>query len=151
VDAFWEANLELIGVTPELNLYDEEWPIWTYQEQMPPAKFIFDDDERRGMAVDSMVSGGCLISGATVRHSLLFSNVKVNSYSVLQHAVVLPDVEIARHCRIHNAVIDKGCQIPAGTVIGEDPEQDAERFHMTPGGVVLVTPEMLGQELHYVR
>jgi len=151
VDAFWATNLELIGVTPELNLYDEQWPIWTYQEQMPPAKFIFDDEKRRGMAVDSMVSGGCLISGSKVRHSLLFSNVKLNSYSVLQHAVVLPDVEIARHCRIHNAVIDKGCRIPAETVIGEDPEKDAERFHVTPGGVVLVTPEMLGQELHYVR
>ncbi len=151
VDAFWAANLELIGVTPELNLYDEEWPIWTYQEQMPPAKFIFDDEERRGMAVDSMVSGGCLISGSKVRHSLLFSNVKVNSYSVLQDAVVLPDVEIGRYCRIQSAVIDKGCRIPAETVIGEDLDKDSERFHVTPGGVVLVTPEMLGQELHYVR
>jgi glucose-1-phosphate adenylyltransferase len=151
VDAFWEANLELIGVTPELNLYDQDWPIWTYQEQMPPAKFVFDDEDRRGMAVDSMVSGGCLISGATVRHSLLFSNVKVNSYSVLQHAFVLPDVEIARRCRIQNAVIDKGCRIPSGTVIGEDPNEDAKRFHVTPGGVVLVTPEMMGQELHHVR
>jgi len=151
VDAFWAANLELIGVTPELNLYDQDWPIWTYQEQMPPAKFVFDDKERRGMAVDSMVSGGCVISGATVRHSLLFSNVKVNSFSVLQHAVVLPGVEIARNCRVQNAVIDKGCHIPEGSVIGEDPDKDAERFHVTPGGVVLVTPEMLGQELHYVR
>jgi len=151
VDAFWAANLELIGVTPELNLYDDEWPIWTYQEQMPPAKFIFDDEERRGMAVDSMVSGGCLISGAKVRHSLLFSNVKVNSYSMLQHAVVLPDADIGRYCSIQNAVIDKGCRIPAETIIGEDPDQDAERFHVTPGGVVLVTPEMLGQELHFVR
>jgi glucose-1-phosphate adenylyltransferase len=151
VDAFWAANLELIGVTPELNLYDLDWPIWTYQEQMPPAKFVFDDEKRRGMAVDSMVSGGCVISGATVRHSLLFSNVKVNSYSELQHAVVLPDVEIARNCHIQNAVIDKGCCIPEGTVIGKDMEKDAERFHVTPGGVVLVTPEMLGQELHHVR
>ncbi len=151
VDAFWAANLELIGVTPELNLYDLDWPIWTYQEQMPPAKFVFDNEERRGMAVDSMVSGGCVISGATVRHSLLFSNVKLNSYSVLQHAVVLPDVEIARHCHIQNAVIDKGCRISEGMVVGEDPDKDAERFHVTPGGVVLVTPEMLGQELHYAR
>jgi len=118
---------------------------------MPPAKFVFDDEERRGMAVDSMVSGGCVISGATVRHSLLFSNVNVNSYSVLQHAVVLPDVKIARNCHIQNAVIDKGCHIPEGSVIGEDLEKDAERFHVTPGGVVLVTPEMLGQELHHVR
>ncbi len=151
VDAFWAANLELIGVTPELNLYDVDWPIWTYQEQMPPAKFVFDDKDRRGTAVDSMVSGGCVISGATVRHSLLFSNVKVNSYALLQHAVVLPDVRIGRHCRIQNAVIDKGCLVPPGTVIGEDLEQDAELFHVTPGGVVLVTPEMLGQELHHVR
>ena len=151
VDAFWAANLELIGVTPELNLYDVDWPIWTYQEQMPPAKFVFDDKDRRGTAIDSMVSGGCVISGATVRHSLLFSNVKVNSYALLQHAVVLPDVRIGRHCRIRNAVIDKGCLVPPGTVIGEDLEQDAERFHVTPGGVVLVTPEMLGQELHFVR
>ncbi|MEE9422150.1 MAG: glucose-1-phosphate adenylyltransferase [Gammaproteobacteria bacterium] len=151
VDAFWEANLELIGITPELNLYDSNWPIWTYQEQLPPAKFVFDDEDRRGMAVDSMVSGGCVISGAVVRHSLLFSNVKINSYATVIDAVVLPEVEIGRHSRIRKAVIDKGCQIPPNTVIGEDPEQDAERFYVSPGGVVLVTPEMLGQELHHVR
>ena len=151
VDAFWEANLELIGVTPELNLYDDEWPIWTYQEQLPPAKFIFDDEERRGMAVDSMVSGGCIISGAQVRHSLLFSNVKVNSFTTLEDAVILPEVDIGRNCHIRRAVIDKGCQIPEGTVIGEDPEQDAERFHITPGGIALVVPEMLGQQLHHAR
>jgi glucose-1-phosphate adenylyltransferase len=151
VDAFWEANLELIGITPELNLYDVDWPIWTYQEQMPPAKFVFDDEDRRGMAVDSMVSGGCLISGATVRHSLLFSNVKVRSHAVLQDAVVLPDVQIGRNSRVRKAVIDKGCRIPPDSVIGEDLAGDAERFHVTPGGVVLVTPEMLGQELHHVR
>ena len=151
VDAFWEANMELVSVTPELNLYDEQWPIWTYQEQLPPAKFIFDDDGRRGQAVDSMVSGGCLISGATVRRSLLFSNVRVHSYSKLEETVVLPGVEIGRNCRITKAVIDKGCKIPSGTVIGEDPKVDAERFHVSEGGVVLVVPEMLGQELHYVR
>ena len=151
VDAFWEANLELIGITPELNLYDSDWPIWTYQEQLPPAKFVFDDDDRRGMAVDSMVSGGCVISGATVRHSLLFSNVNINSYATVEDAVVLPEVVIGRHSRIKKAVIDKGCMIPPNTVIGEDPEQDAERFYVSPGGVVLVTPEMLGQEIHHVR
>jgi glucose-1-phosphate adenylyltransferase len=151
VDAFWEANLELIGVLPELNLYDEEWPIWTYQEQLPPAKFVFDDEDRRGMAVDSMVSGGCLISGATVRHSLLFSNVKVSSYSVVEDSVVLPNVTVGRNCRITRAVIDKGCILPDGTVIGEDRKEDEERFYVSPGGVVLVTPEMLGQELHHVR
>ena len=151
VDAFWEANLELIGVTPELNLYDEEWPIWTYQEQLPPAKFVFDDEDRRGMAVDSMVSGGCLISGSTVRHSLLFYNVKVSSYSVVEDSVVLPNVTVGRNCRISRAVIDKGCILPDGTVIGENREEDEERFYVSPGGVIRVTPEMLGQELHHVR
>ena len=151
IDAFWEANLELIGVLPELNLYDNKWPIWTYQEQLPPAKFIFDDDDRRGMAIDSMVSGGCLISGATVRHSLLFSNVRVSSHTRLQDVVALPNVRFGRNCRVTKAVIDKGCVLPDGMVIGEDPVADAERFYVSPGGVVLVTPEMLGQELHFVR
>jgi glucose-1-phosphate adenylyltransferase len=151
IDAFWEANLELIGVLPELNLYDNKWPIWTYQEQLPPAKFIFDDDDRRGMAIDSMVSGGCLISGATVRHSLLFSNVRVSSHTKLQDVVALPNVRFGRNCRITKAVIDKGCILPDGIVIGEDKVADAERFYVSPGGVVLVTPEMLGQELHFVR
>ncbi|MBU2479136.1 MAG: glucose-1-phosphate adenylyltransferase, partial [Gammaproteobacteria bacterium] len=139
VDAFWEANLELIGITPELNLYDSQWPIWTYQEQLPPAKFVFDDDDRRGMAVDSMVSGGCIISGAVVRHSLLFSNVKVHAHAALQDTVVLPNVHIGEGCRITRAVIDKGCKVPPNTIIGEDPKADAERFHVSSGGVVLVT------------
>jgi glucose-1-phosphate adenylyltransferase len=151
IDAFWEANLELIGVTPELNLYDEDWPIWTYQEQLPPAKFVFDNDKRRGMAVDSMVSGGCIISGASVRHSLLFSNVRINSYSQVEDSVILPEVTIRQHCRIKKAVIDKGCDIPKGTVIGENREEDEKRFYVSPNGIVLVTPEMLGQELHHVR
>ncbi|MGD2081503.1 MAG: glucose-1-phosphate adenylyltransferase [Chromatiales bacterium] len=151
VDAFWAANLELIGVTPPLNLYDDSWPIWTYQEQLPPAKFVFDDDDRRGMAVDSMVSGGCIISGSVVRHSLLFSNVRMNSYSYMEDSVVLPDVNIGRNCQISKAVIDRGCRIPEGTVIGEDAEADAERFFVSPGGVVLVTPDMLGQVRHHVR
>jgi glucose-1-phosphate adenylyltransferase len=151
VDAFWEANVELVGVSPDLNLYDEEWPIWTYQAQLPPAKFVFDDDDRRGMAVDSMVSGGCVISGGEIRRSLLFSNVKLHSYASLEDAVVLPDVDIGRHCRLRKVIIDEGCRIPPGTVIGESPQQDAKRFHVSSGGVVLVTPEMLGQELHQVR
>ena len=151
VDAFWRANLELIGVTPELNMYDGEWPIWTYQEQYPPAKFVFDDEDRRGMAIDSMVSGGCVISGALVKHSLLFSNVRVNSYSSVHDSVVLPDVVIKRNCKIKNAVIDKGCTIPAKTEIGYDRKADEERFYVTEGGIVLVTPEMLGLELHHVR
>ncbi len=151
VDAFWEANMELTRVSPELNLYDETWPIWTYQEQLPPAKFVFDDDDRRGMAVDSMVSGGCVISGARVSRSLLFSNVNVHSFAEIQDSVVLPDVDIGRHCRISKAIVDRGCIIPPNTVIGEDYEQDRKRFQVTEGGVVLVTPDMLGQELHYVR
>jgi len=151
VDAFWQANIELIDVVPELNLYDSQWPIWTFQEQLPPAKFVFDDEGRRGHAIDSMVSGGCLISGATVRRSVLFSNVHVHSYSTIEGSVVLPDVDVGENCRIKNAVIDKGCKIPAGTIIGEDPKADAERFHVSENGIVLVVPEMLGQELHYVR
>jgi len=151
IDAFWSANLELIGVTPELNLYDDEWPIWTHQAQLPPAKFVFDDDDRRGMAVDSMVSGGCIISGSTVRHSVLFSNVQVHSFTVIEDSVILPDVVVGRHCRLKKVVLDKGCNVPEGTVIGEDAELDAQRFEVSPDGVVLVTPEMLGQNYRYVR
>ncbi|MBM4200360.1 MAG: glucose-1-phosphate adenylyltransferase [Gammaproteobacteria bacterium] len=151
LDAYWEANIELIDVDPELNLYDNEWPIWTYQAQTPPAKFVFDDPDRRGMAVDSMVSGGCIISGSEVRHSLLFSNVRVNSFCVVKDSVILPDVNIGRHCRITKAIIDKGCHIPPNSVIGENPEEDSKRFHVSPGGVVLVTPDDLGQKLHYAR
>jgi glucose-1-phosphate adenylyltransferase len=151
VDAFWEANLELIGIDPELNLYDESWLIWTYQAQLPPAKFVFDDDNRRGMAVDSMVSGGCIMSGSTIRHSLLFSNVKVHSYAQVQDSVILPDVDIARHAIVKRAIVDEGCVIPSGMTIGVDPEEDRRRFYVSEKNVVLVTPEMLGQELYRVR
>lgn len=152
VDAFWEANQELIGVTPPLNLYDETWPIWTYQEQLPPAKFVFDDDERRGMAVDSMVSGGCVISGARVRHSLLFSNVRVNSYAYVKDSVVLPSVDVGRNCEIRRSIIDRGCRLPEGLTLGLDPEADAAKgFYVSEGGVTLVAPEMLGQETNRVR
>ncbi len=151
VDAYWAANMELIGVTPELNLYNNDWPIWTYQEQLPPAKFVFDDENRRGMAVDSMVSGGCIISGALVRHSLLFSHVEVSAYSEVVDSVLLPNVTIGENCRVHKAVIDKGCNIEDGMEIGVDLAADAERFHVTDKGVVLVTPDMLGQDLHHVR
>jgi glucose-1-phosphate adenylyltransferase len=150
VDAFWEANLELTGVIPELNLYDDTWPIWTYQQQAPPAKFVFDDD-RRGMAVNSMVSGGCIISGALVRHSLLFSNVHVNPHSSIEDSVILPNVIIGEHCRIRRAVIDEKCCISPDMVIGEDHEQDAQDFHVTPEGVVLVVPEMLAQQTAHGR
>ncbi len=151
VDAFWEANIELVGVTPELNLYDDDWPIWTNQEQLPPAKFIFNDEHRRGMAVDSMVSGGCIIAGAHIQHSLLFSNVSVDSYTKIDSSVILPDVTIGQNCRIIHAVIDKGCEIADGTVIGKNKEEDEKRFYVSPNGVVLVTPDMLGQSVHHVR
>ncbi len=151
VDSYWEANLELIGVTPELNLYDSEWPIWTYQEQWPPAKFVFDDDDRRGMAIDSMVSGGCIISGSTVRHSLLFSDVQVDAGAVVQDSVILPSVHIGQNCEVRRCVIDKGCQIPDGMNIGVDEKEDARHFFISPKGVRVVTPEMLGQLSRYVR
>ena len=145
LDSYWAANLELIGVTPELNLYDQAWPIWTYQEQWPPAKFVFDDEDRRGVAVDSMLSGGCIVSGATVRHSLLFSDVWVGEYSQVVDSLALPHVRIGRDCRIRRAIIDAGCRIEDGTVIGEDPAEDARRFEVSAGEVVLVTRSALGQ------
>lgn len=151
VDAFWSSNMELVGVDPELNLYDEHWPIWTYQDQLPPAKFVFDDEGRRGMAVDSMIAQGCIISGGYVNHSLLFPQVQVHSFVQLRDAVVLPEVDIGRYCHLSKVIIDRGCVIPPGTVVGENPEEDARRFYRTEKGVVLITREMLGQELHRVR
>ncbi len=145
IDSYWSANLELIGITPELNLYDQAWPIWTYQEQWPPAKFIFDDEGRRGQAIDSMLAGGCIVSGARVHHSLLFSNVWVNEHSQLEQMLALPNVRIGRNCQITRAIIDAGCTIPDGTVIGADPETDAKRFEVSRNGIVLVTRHALGQ------
>jgi glucose-1-phosphate adenylyltransferase len=146
VDALWKANLELTTISPELNLYDRDWPIWTHQEQLPPAKFVFDDDGRRGMAVDSMVAGGCIISGASVKKSMLFSQVHVHSYADVSESVIMPDVSIGRHCRVHRAIIDRGCRLEPGMEIGIDPEKDAKSFFVSPGGIVLVTPEMLNQD-----
>jgi glucose-1-phosphate adenylyltransferase len=143
VDAYFRANLELIYVHPELNLYDADWPIWTYQEQLPPAKFVLDDSGRVGMATNSMVSGGCIVSGAYVRQSLLFSSVSVDEGSEVIQAVVLPQVKIGKFCRITRAIIDRRCVIPDGTVIGEDHAEDAKRFKVTAEGVVLVGPHML--------
>ncbi|HET9045373.1 MAG TPA: glucose-1-phosphate adenylyltransferase [Casimicrobiaceae bacterium] len=151
IDAYWEANMELTKVTPELNLYDEEWPIWTVQEQLPPAKFVFDDDRRRGAALDSLVSGGCIVSGSTIRRSLLFSSVHVHSYCTVEDSVVLSNVDIARGAVLRRAVIDKGCRIPAGLEIGVNAAADRRRFHVSPGGITLVTPEMLGQRVHAPR
>ena len=143
LDAYWEANIDLTTVTPSLDLYDDTWPIWTYQVQRPPAKFVFDDDERRGTAIDSMVSAGCIVSGGTVRRSLLYNNVRVNSYAVVEDTVVLPDSDIGRRAEVRRAVIGPGCQIPEGMTIGSDPEEDARRFNLSPKGITLVTKDML--------
>ena len=143
VDAYWAANLDLASTTPELNMYDRDWPIWTYQQQLPPAKFVHDEPGRCGQAIDSLVSGGCIVSGATVRNSVLFSNVLVRSFSEINQAVVLPDVQIGRGCRLSKVVIDRRCRLPDGLVIGEDPELDAQRFFRTDNGVVLVTRRMI--------
>jgi len=148
LDSFWEANMELVSPSPQLNLYNHDWPIWTYQTHLPPAKFVFDDDDRRGYAVDSMVSGGCVISGGRVQKSLLFSDVHVHSFTNIEESVLLPEVEVHRHAKIRRAIIDTGCVIPEGMVIGHDHEHDAARgFRVTKKGVVLVTREMLSQKL----
>jgi glucose-1-phosphate adenylyltransferase len=143
VDSYWEANIDLTSVVPALDLYDIHWPVWTYAEISPPAKFVHDEDHRRGMAVDSLVSGGCIVSGARLRHSLLFTGVRVNSYARLEGAVVLPYATIGRHVRVTNVVIDRGVAIPDGLVVGEDLEIDAKRFRRTEKGVCLITQAMI--------
>jgi len=143
VDAYWEANIDLTEIIPALDLYDREWPIWTYAELTAPAKFVHDLDGRRGFAVSSLVSGGCIVSGASLRRSLLFTGVRVNSYSEVEDAVVLPYVDIGRSARLKRVVIDRGVHIPEGLVIGEDPEEDARRFRRTEKGICLVTKPMI--------
>lgn len=143
VDAFWQANIDLTDFIPDLDLYDNSWPIWTYAELVPPAKFVHDEDGRRGSAVQSLVSGGCIISGSEVNNSLLFTNARTRSYSVLDHAVLLPGARVGRHARLKNCVIDSGVEIPEGLVVGEDPEDDARWFRRTDSGIVLVTQPML--------
>ncbi|HVR48869.1 MAG TPA: glucose-1-phosphate adenylyltransferase [Pseudorhodoferax sp.] len=144
IDAYWDANIDLTATDPLLNLYDTRWPIWTYQAQLPPAKFVHNADDRRGMAVESLVSGGCIVSGHVLR-SVLFSSVRVNSYAHVNWSVLMPAVQIGRHARVTRAVIDRGVNIPDGMVIGEDAEADAARFHRSPNGIVLVTQAMLEQ------
>lgn len=140
VDAYWQANIELVDASPELNLYDEQWPIRTYQLQLPPAKFE-DIDGAQGMAVESMVSGGCRISGGTIQHSLLFSNVSVKARALVENSVLLPGVVVGEDCQLRKTVVESGTRIPPGTMIGHDPQLDRQIFHVTPGGVVLVTPD----------
>jgi glucose-1-phosphate adenylyltransferase len=142
LDAYWEANIDLTATDPQLNLYDTQWPIWTYQEQLPPAKFVHNAGDRRGMAIESMVSGGCIISGQLDR-SLLFSSCRVHSFAKVAWSVLLPDVQVGRGAHLTRAILDRGCRIPDGMVIGEDPEDDARRFHRTDSGITLVTPSML--------
>lgn len=152
LDAFWEANMELISVTPQLNLYDDVWPIFTAQSQLPPAKFVFDEPGRRGEAIQSMISAGCVISGAAVTNSLLFSNCTIRSYTTIEESVILPEVQVARRCRIRRTIIDRGARIEEGSEIGFDPEADRARgFRITNNGITLVTPDMLGQYLHFTR
>ena len=143
VDAYWEANIDLTDFVPALDIYDRNWPIWTYTEGTPPAKFIHDERERRGLAVSSLVSGGCVISGASIRRAVLFTRTRVNSFSQIDGAVVLAEVDIGRHARLSNVVIDRGVRIPAGLVVGEDPEADAARFRRTERGVCLITQAMI--------
>ena len=143
VDAYWEANIDLTSVTPSLDLFDQKWPIWTYSEITPPAKFVHNDDNRRGMALNSLVSGGCIVSGAHIQKSLLFNGVMVHSYANLDGAVVQPYVDIGRSARLRNVVIDRGVRIPVGMVVGEDPVLDAERFRRTDKGIVLITQPMI--------
>jgi len=143
VDAFWSANIDLTNFTPELNLWDKQWPIWTYLESTPPAKFIHDEEDRRGTAISSMVSGGCIISGTEIRNSILSTNVKTNSYAVLENAVVLPDGVVNRFARLKNCVIDRSVIIPKNLVIGEDPIEDAKFFRVTEKGVTLITQAMI--------
>lgn len=151
IDAYWEANMELTKVIPELNLYDRDWPIWTYQEQLPPAKFVFRDEGRTGKATDSLVSGGCLISGSCLTNSVLFSDVRVHSYCNIEGSVILPKVTVNRHVVLKNVVIDRGCNIPEGMHIGVDLSLDAKRFYVSEKGITLVTPDMLGQSLYRLK
>jgi glucose-1-phosphate adenylyltransferase len=143
VDAYWEANIDLTDVVPGLDLYDRDWPIWSYAEITPPAKFVHDLDGRRGEAIASLVSGGCIVSGAKARRSLLFTNVRLNSFSSVEGAVLLPQVTVGRASRLKNVVVDRGVQIPAGLVVGEDPVLDAQRFRRTEKGICLITQPML--------
>src|SRR3954464_8579786 len=143
VDAYFEANIDLTSVVPQLNLYDKGWPIWTSQEQNPPAKFVFDEADRRGTAMDSIVSGGCIVSGSTVKRSLLFTNVRILDHCRIEDSVILPGCEIGPSAVVRNAILDKRCRIPEGMQIGVNREADLARFHVTEKGRVLVVPEML--------
>ena len=148
IDAYWAANMDLIRPLPEMNLYDDAWPIRSVQDPLPPAKFVFDEEGRRGMAIDSLVASGCVVSGAAVRRSLLFSKVRVGDGSVIEDSLLLPGVVVGRNVVVKRAVIDKRCVLPDGIKIGVYPGEDAARFTVTEAGVTLVTPDMLAQRSH---
>ncbi|KQT87987.1 glucose-1-phosphate adenylyltransferase [Aurantimonas sp. Leaf443] len=148
IDAYWQANIDLTDVVPPLDIYDRDWPIWTYAETVPPAKFVHDEDGRRGYAVSSLVSGDCIISGGSLNRSLLFTGVRQRSFSHVENSVILPHCQIGRHARVKNAVVDRGVIIPDGLVIGEDPELDGQRFRRTESGICLVTKPMIDRLLH---
>ena len=143
VDAYWEANIDLTDVVPPLDIFDKDWPIWTYAEVVPPAKFVHDLDGRRGEAISSLVSGGCIVSGASAKHSLLFTGVRLHSYAMIDGAVLLPQVDVGRRARLTNVVVDRGVHIPEGLVVGEDPVADAARFRRSEKGICLITQAML--------
>ena len=143
IDAFWQANIDLTDFTPELDIYDRNWPIWTYSELTPPAKFIHNEEGRRGHALSSLVSGGCIISGSELEHCLLYTGVHTNSYAKLKGVIAMPYVTIGRSARLTNVVIDQGVTIPEGLVVGEDPEEDAKRFYRSEGGICLITKKMI--------
>ena len=144
LNSYWEANMKLVSPEPALNMYDQNWPIMTHQEQLAPAKFVFNEDLRCGFATDSTVANGCIVSGARIKHSLLFSSVHVHSLSIIEDSVILPSVDIGRNCRIRRAIIDRGCRVPANMIIGHNNEQDRRNgFRISPKGIVLVTQDML--------
>jgi glucose-1-phosphate adenylyltransferase len=145
IDAYWEANIDLTDITPELDIYDREWPIWTYAELKPPAKFVHDEDDRRGMAVSSVISGDCIVSGASLKRSLVFTGARINSYATLDEVVMLPDCQVGRKVRLSRCVVDAQVTIPEGLVVGEDPELDRKRFRVSEKGIALITQDMINR------
>lgn len=143
VDAYWECNLDLTHVTPLLDLYDPNWPILTFQAQLPPAKFVFNDDGRRGCAVDSLVANGCIVSGSSVRNSVISTRTRINSYCTIDHSIILPEVEIGRGCQLTKVIVNRGCKLPEGLIVGEDRAEDERRFYVSENGVVLITMNMI--------
>jgi glucose-1-phosphate adenylyltransferase len=144
LDAYYQANMDLVAVDPTFSLYNDRWPIYTIQHQQPPCKFVFNNeaDKRVGKATDSLISEGCIISGGHVHHSILSPNVRINSYSYVEGSILFEDVNVGRHCRLRRCIVDKHVDIPAGTSIGFDPEEDRRRFQVTESGIVVIPKGM---------